>query len=137
MGLIYSTPTAPRSLNYRHSGVPDWTGKEEHTEHTSPPQTQLATSDVEAGAELGEGRGREALGEDVGKLGGGWDTERALRLISHFGLSGVQVQSQCPQHRCFDCGGMLDSGMWLASVWATVSSCSFPVFGSLSNKGVD
>ena len=71
MGLIYSTPTAPRSLNYRHSGVPDWTGKEEHTEHTSPPQTQLATSDVEAGAELGEGRGRETLGEDVGELRGG------------------------------------------------------------------
>ena len=34
--------------------------------HTSPPHTQLATGDVEAGAELGEGRGREDLGEDVG-----------------------------------------------------------------------
>ena len=36
---------------------------------------QLATGDVEAGAKLGEGRGREALGEDVGKLGGGRDVE--------------------------------------------------------------
>ena len=43
--------------------------------HTSPPQTQLATGDVEARAELGEGRGREALGEDVGELGGGRDME--------------------------------------------------------------
>jgi len=41
----------------------------------APPQTQLATGDVEAGAELGEGRGREALGEDVGELGGGRDAE--------------------------------------------------------------
>jgi hypothetical protein len=32
---------------------------------------QLATGDVEAGAKLGEGRGREALGEDVSELGGG------------------------------------------------------------------
>jgi hypothetical protein len=44
--------------------------------HThSPPQTQLATVDVEAGAKLGEGRGREALGEDVSKLRGGQDVE--------------------------------------------------------------
>jgi len=41
----------------------------------SPPQKQLATSDVEAGAELGEGRGRETLGEDVGELEGGRDVE--------------------------------------------------------------
>jgi hypothetical protein len=41
----------------------------------SPPQSQLATGDVEAGAKLIEGRGREALGEDVGKLGGGRDVE--------------------------------------------------------------
>jgi len=41
----------------------------------SPPQTQLATGDVETGAELGEGRGRETLGEDVGELGGGRDVE--------------------------------------------------------------
>jgi hypothetical protein len=33
-----------------------------------PPQPQLATEDVEAGAKLGEGRGREAFGEDVHKL---------------------------------------------------------------------
>jgi hypothetical protein len=37
--------------------------------HTSPPQTQLATGDVEARAKGGEGRRREALGEDVGELG--------------------------------------------------------------------
>jgi len=41
------------------------------------PQTQLATGDVEAGAELGEGRGRKTLGEDVGELGGGRDVEDA------------------------------------------------------------
>jgi len=41
----------------------------------APPQTQLATGDVEARAELGEGRGRETLGEDVGELGGGRDVE--------------------------------------------------------------
>jgi len=39
----------------------------------SPPPTQLATGDVEAGAELSEGRGRETLGEDVDELGGGRD----------------------------------------------------------------
>jgi len=70
---ITHTPTPPCSLNYRRSGVADWTRKESHTR--APPQTQLATSDVEAGAELGEGRGREALGEDVGELGGGRDME--------------------------------------------------------------
>jgi hypothetical protein len=31
---------------------------------------QLATGDVEVGAEVGEGRRREALGEDVCELGG-------------------------------------------------------------------
>jgi hypothetical protein len=50
--------------------------KREKKPHTQPPtQTQLATGDVEAGAKLGEGRGRETLGEDVGKLGGGRDVE--------------------------------------------------------------
>jgi hypothetical protein len=39
--------------------------------HESPPQTQLTTGDVEAGAKLREGRGREAFGEDVRELGGG------------------------------------------------------------------
>jgi hypothetical protein len=39
--------------------------------HTNLPQTHLATGDVETGAKLGEGRRREALGEDVGELGGG------------------------------------------------------------------
>jgi hypothetical protein len=43
--------------------------KKEHTH--IPPQTQLATGDVEARAKLGEGRGREAFGEDVRELGGG------------------------------------------------------------------
>jgi len=43
--------------------------------HTQGPHRQLATGDVEAGAELGEGRGRESLGEDVGELGGGRDVE--------------------------------------------------------------
>jgi len=47
--------------------------KKNNTQHTSPPQTQLATGDVEAGAELGEGRGWETPGEDVDELGGGWD----------------------------------------------------------------
>jgi hypothetical protein len=64
MGLnLYSN--TPRSLNYRRNGVADWTRKEERT-HTSSPQTQLATTDVEAGAKLVESRGREAFGEDVG-----------------------------------------------------------------------
>jgi hypothetical protein len=36
---------------------------------------QVATGNVEAGAKLDEGQGREALGEDVGKLGGGRDME--------------------------------------------------------------
>jgi hypothetical protein len=49
--------------------------KRKEATHTAPRQTQLATGDVEAGAKLGEGRGREALGEDVGKLGGGRDVE--------------------------------------------------------------
>jgi hypothetical protein len=49
--------------------------KREKKPHTQPPQTQLATGDVEAGTKLGEGRGWEALGEDVGKLGGGRDVE--------------------------------------------------------------
>jgi len=30
---------------------------------------------LRVGAELGEGRGWETLGEDVGELGGGWDVE--------------------------------------------------------------
>jgi len=50
------------------------TGLEKKYTH-EPPQTQLATGDVEAGAKLGEGRGPEALGGDVGELGGGWNVE--------------------------------------------------------------
>jgi hypothetical protein len=49
--------------------------REKKPTHTAPPQTQLAIGDVEAGTKLGEGRGREALSEDVGKLGGGRDVE--------------------------------------------------------------
>ena len=41
----------------------------------SLPQAQLATGDIETGAKLGEGRGQEALREDVSKLRGGQDME--------------------------------------------------------------
>ena len=41
----------------------------------TPPQPQLATGYVEAGAKLREVRGGQSLGEDVGKLGGGRDME--------------------------------------------------------------
>ena len=40
-----------------------------------PPQPQLATSYIEAGSKLREGRGGQSLGEDVSKLGGGRDME--------------------------------------------------------------
>ena len=40
-----------------------------------PPQPQLATGYVEAGAKLREGRGGQSLGEDVSKLGGSRDME--------------------------------------------------------------
>ena len=41
----------------------------------TPPQTQLATCYVEAGAKLREGRGGQSLGEDISKLGGRtWST---------------------------------------------------------------
>ena len=80
MGLntpaIWATDTytnTPRSLNYRRSGVQDWTTKKAHTR--IPPQPQLATCYIEAGAKLRESRGGETLGEDVGKLGGGRDME--------------------------------------------------------------
>jgi hypothetical protein len=50
--------------------------KQVSAQHTQdPPQPQLATGDVEAGAKLGEGRGREAFGEDVRKLWGGRDVK--------------------------------------------------------------
>ena len=64
MGLYSYTLTPPRSLNYRRSGLNrlDTKEKKYNTYNTrAPPQTQLATGDVEAGAELGEGRGRETL----------------------------------------------------------------------------
>jgi hypothetical protein len=66
MGLYSNTP---RSLDYRRSGVQDWARKKTSAQRTGPPlQPQLAIEDVEAGAKLGEGRGREAFGEDVRKL---------------------------------------------------------------------
>ena len=74
MGLHYTYSNTPpqselpaqRSLQIEH----------EKEYNTRPPlPTQLATGDVEARAELGEGRGRETLGEDVGELGGGRDME--------------------------------------------------------------
>ena len=68
--ILQHTP----SLNYRRSGVCRLDTKRSTT-HEPPPQTQLATGDVEAGAELDEGRGRETLSEDVGELGGGRDVE--------------------------------------------------------------
>ena len=69
------TPHPPSNLDYRRSGVCRLDTKKSTTHEPPPPQTQLAIDDVEAGAELGEGRGRETLGEDVGELGGGWDVE--------------------------------------------------------------
>ena len=68
-----STPS--RSLNYHRSGVEDWTKREYKGQIPSLlPQSQLATCYVEAGAKLRESRG-ETLGEDVGKLGGSRDME--------------------------------------------------------------
>jgi hypothetical protein len=52
--------------------------KHVRAQHTRPPpQPQLATGDVEARAKLGEGRGREAFGEDIRKLGGGRDVKHS------------------------------------------------------------
>ena len=55
------------------------TGQEESTNRVQkvkyPPQPQLATGYVEAGAKLREGRGGQSLGEDVSKLGGSRDME--------------------------------------------------------------
>jgi hypothetical protein len=74
----------PRSLNFRHNGVQDWTptqrsarlDKKESIAGQHPPAvTTLATADVEAGPELGEGRGGETIAEDISKLGGGRDVE--------------------------------------------------------------
>ena len=70
-------PTPPRSLNNRRSGVQDWTTRK-YTQGKYPPppaQPQLATGYVEAGAKLREGRGGQSLGEDVSKLGGSRDME--------------------------------------------------------------
>jgi hypothetical protein len=63
-------------MNIRRSGVYRLDSKRRSTSHNRiPPQTQLATTDVEAGAKLGEGRGQNTLDQDVGKLGGGRDVE--------------------------------------------------------------
>ena len=61
----------PRSLNYRRSGVQDWTRREYKGQ--IPPQPQLTTGYVEAGSKLREGRGGQSFGEDVSKLGGSRD----------------------------------------------------------------
>ena len=63
----------PRSLNYRRSGVQDWTRRK--YKGKNPPQPQLAIGYVEAGSKLREGRGGQPLGEDVSKLGGSQDME--------------------------------------------------------------
>ena len=90
MGSIYTN--TPRSLNYRRSGVQDWTtrkptppqselpaqrclDKKRVQRANTPLQPQLATGYVEAGAKLQERRGGKTLGEDVGKLGGSRDME--------------------------------------------------------------
>ena len=86
----------PPSLNYRHSGVQDWTTRkptpppaavgttvaavfktvqEESTNDKYPPQAQLATCYIEAGAKLREGQEGQSLGEDISKLGGSRDME--------------------------------------------------------------
>ena len=53
MGSIYTN--TPRSLNYRRSGVR--LDKKKVQRANTPPQPQLATCYVEAGAKLREGRG--------------------------------------------------------------------------------
>ena len=47
----------------------------EYKRANTPPQPQLATGYVEAGAKLREGQGGQSLGEDVSKLGGSRDME--------------------------------------------------------------
>jgi hypothetical protein len=74
--LILLTPPAIWTTVAAESNRLDTKTRKE-VQHTNPPQTQLATGDVEARAELGEGRGRKTLGEDVGELGGGRDVEDA------------------------------------------------------------
>ena len=55
------------------------TGQEESTNRVQkgkyPPQPQLATDYIEAGAKLREDRGGQSLSEDVSKLGGSRDME--------------------------------------------------------------
>ena len=64
----------PRSLNYRRSGVQDWT-RRKYKGQIPPLRPQLATGYVETRAKLREGRGGQSLGEDVSKLGGSRDME--------------------------------------------------------------
>ena len=76
MGLIYTHQHPPGSLNYRRSGVQDWTTRKYKGQIPPPPaQPQLATGYVEAGAKLRESRRGKTLCEDVSKLGGGRDME--------------------------------------------------------------
>jgi hypothetical protein len=70
MGLIYIYSNTPPAVWTTVAAESDWTPGKENT-YEPLPQTQLTTGDVEAGVEGGEGRRREALGEDVGELGGG------------------------------------------------------------------
>ena len=73
MGLIHTPQPPPPCVVWTTGAAELQTGHKK--KHTCPPQTQLATGDVEARAKLGESRGREALGEDVDKLGGGRDVK--------------------------------------------------------------
>jgi hypothetical protein len=81
MGLIHIYASIARSLNYRRSGVQDWTAKKAlHKDNNTPPtptprQPQLAICYIKARAEIRERQGGQTLGEDVGKLGGGQDME--------------------------------------------------------------
>ena len=69
-------PTPPRSLNYRRSGVQDWTRREykESRNDKYPPQSQLATCCIEAGAKLREGR----EGSPLVKMSANWEVVGTL-----------------------------------------------------------
>jgi len=65
--------------------------KKERSTHSTPPQAQLATSDVEAGAKLRECRGGETLGEDVDELGDSRNMENPSISDSNLVTNKVQV----------------------------------------------
>ena len=74
MGLNHTHQHPPQSeLPAQRSSRLD--NKESTHRANTPPQPQLATCYVEAGAKLRESRGGEALGENVRKLEGGRDME--------------------------------------------------------------